>query len=101
MNRKRTGGEKNDEMREEEGRGGKKSDERTGDDELSEDSVEKNPGGTEFDRHREREREWWNERGGGGSGIVSVQGERREKGTIKISAIQSLAGNSRAWHLYY
>lgn len=28
-------------------------------------------------------------------------GERREKGTIKISAIQSLAGNSRAWHLYY
>lgn len=43
-------------MREEEGRGGKKSDERTGDDELSEDSVEKNPGGTEFDRHRERER---------------------------------------------
>lgn len=49
----------------------------------------------------EREREWWNERGGGGSGIVSVQGERREKGTIKISAIQSLAGNSRAWHLYY
>lgn len=86
-------------MREEEGRGGKKSDERTGDDELSEDSVEKSPGGTEFDRHRERERmvEW----GGGGSGIVSVQGERREKGTIKISAIQSLAGNSRAWHLYY
>lgn len=101
MNRKRTGRKKNDEMREEEGRGGKKSDERTGDDELSEDSVEKSPGGTEFDKHREREREWWNERGGGGSGIVSVQGERREKGTIKISAIQSLAGNSRAWHLYY
>lgn len=43
-------------MREEEGRGGKKSDERTGDDELSEDSVEKSPDGTEFDRHRERER---------------------------------------------
>lgn len=35
-----------------------------------------------------------------GDGVVREEGWRG-KGTIKISAIQSLAGNSRAWHLYY
>lgn len=36
-----------------------------------------------------------------GVGLGVREEGRREKGTIKISAIQSLAGNSRAWHLYY
>jgi len=31
----------------------------------------------------------------------SVSHREKEKSTIKISAIQSLAGNSRPWHLYY
>lgn len=31
----------------------------------------------------------------------SVSHREKGKSTIKISAIQSLAGNSRPWHLYY
>ena len=37
----------------------------------------------------------------GGSKGNGERESERQKGTIKISAIQSLAGNSRAWHLYY